>query len=144
MPDAIYIPGGIIVPPNALEQKAVRSAGPGGQNVNKVCSKIELRLDLSRIQGLSVPARRRLIHMAHRRIDSSGRLIVTSQRFRDQGRNLEDARAKIRQWISRACVPKKQRIRTRPRTASIRLRLERKRRHSALKEARRRGPDDDY
>ena len=77
-------------------------AGPGGQNVNKVASKVELRVDLDRIEGLPADARARLAALAAPRLDATGRLLLTSQRMRDQGRNLEDAREKLRALVRRA------------------------------------------
>src|SRR5512134_180576 len=94
MAEPIRIAKGILVPSAALEWRAVRSSGPGGQNVNKVASKVELRVDLGAVTGLSAPARARLQALAAARLDAEGRLLVTSQRTRDQLRNLEDAREK--------------------------------------------------
>jgi ribosome-associated protein len=83
MAEPIRIAKGILVPEAALEWRAVRSSGPGGQNVNKVASKVELRVDLGAVTGLSGPARARLRALAAGRLDADGRLLVTSQRTRD-------------------------------------------------------------
>jgi ribosome-associated protein len=136
MPDSIFVEGGVLVPGDALEVKAVRASGPGGQNVNKVASKVEIHVDLSRIQGMGDESRQRLFHLVARRLDSSGRLLVTSQRTRDQQRNLEDARHKIHDWIAQALVKPKKRIETRPRPVSRERRLEQKKRHGARKASR--------
>ncbi|MFH1574609.1 MAG: alternative ribosome rescue aminoacyl-tRNA hydrolase ArfB [Acidobacteriota bacterium] len=136
MPDPIFVAGGVLVPAEALEMKAVRSSGPGGQNVNKVSSKVELRVNLSRIRGLDAPSRRRLLRLVGRRLDSAGRLVVTSQRSRDRHRNLEDARRKIHNWIAKALVPEKKRIDTGPTATARERRLEAKRKRAALKRAR--------
>src|SRR5262245_15213928 len=114
MPDAIEVMPGIVVPADAQEVRAARSSGPGGQNVNKVASKIDLRVDPARIQGLADDARVRLLRLCHNRMDSDGRLVVTSQRTRDQRRNLVDAQEKLRDWIRRALEPAKPRVATRP------------------------------
>jgi ribosome-associated protein len=137
MPDPIFVEGGVLVPANALEARAVRSSGPGGQNVNKVASKIELKVDLEKIQGMDAAGRKRLLRIIGKRIDSSGRLLVTSQRTRDQYRNLQDARKKVHDWIAQALHPPKKRIRTQPSEASARRRLEAKHRLSTIKQARR-------
>ncbi len=137
MPDPIVVRAGVVVPADALEMRAVRASGPGGQNVNKVASKVELRVDLNRVQGLDDESRERLVRAVRHRLDSSGRLIATSQRSRDQSRNLEDARSKISDWIARALIPEKQRVPTRPGRKAREQRLNVKRRTSRRKQDRR-------
>ena len=102
MAEPIRVARGVHVPAAAIEWRAVRSSGPGGQNVNKVASKVELRVDLSAVSGLDDAARARLQALAAARLDATGRLLVTSQRTRDQLRNLEDARAKVQKLVERA------------------------------------------
>jgi ribosome-associated protein len=136
MPDSIFVEGGVLVPGDALEVRAVRASGPGGQNVNKVASKVEIHVDLARIQGMGAESQRRLLHLVAKRLDSEGRLLVTSQRSRDQQRNLEDARRKIHDWIAQALVKPKTRIITAPRPASQERRLEEKKHHSERKAGR--------
>jgi ribosome-associated protein len=96
MAEPIAVAPGVIVPASVIEVSAVRSSGPGGQNVNKVASKIDLRVEIAGIVGLDAGARARLRVLVAGRLDARGFLIVTSQRTRDQSRNLEDAREKVR------------------------------------------------
>ena len=127
---------GVIVPEAALSVRATRSSGPGGQNVNKVASRVELRVDLDRVEGLADDARPRLRALAAGRLDAEGRLLVTSQRTRDQHRNLEDAREKVRALVRRALVPPKRRRPTRATAAAKAKRLAGKRQTSEKKRAR--------
>jgi len=136
MPTAIHISPRVLIPESALSFRAVRAAGPGGQNVNKVASRVELRVDLERIEGLSAGARRRLDAITARRRDSQGRLLVTSQRTRDQHRNLEDAREKVRHLVAQALTAPRVRRATRPTLASRERRLIDKRLRSARKRER--------
>jgi len=134
--DAILVAAGVIVPGSALSFRAVRASGPGGQNVNKVASKVELRVDLGMVEGLSPPARERLRMLAGPRLDADGRLLVTSQRTRDQHRNLEDAREKVRQILGRALQTPRARRATAPTASAREERLREKKRRAARKRAR--------
>jgi ribosome-associated protein len=134
--EPIVVAAGVVVPEAALAVRATRSSGPGGQNVNKVASKIELRVDLDRVEGLPEEARTRLRSLAAGRLDAEGRLLVTSQRTRDQHRNLEDAREKVRALVRRALVRPRRRKPTRVSAAAVRARLEVKRQRSQKKRAR--------
>ncbi len=121
-----------------MEFQAVRSGGPGGQNVNKVASKVELRVSLDRIVGLDADARTRLHALCAGRLDAEGRLLVTSQLTRDQHKNLDDAREKVRVLVTRALFRPRKRRATRPTRGSVERRLSDKKRHS-MKKADRRG-----
>jgi ribosome-associated protein len=143
MAEPIRVRRDVEVPGSAITWRAVRSSGPGGQNVNKVASKVELRVDLDAVAGLDEAARGRLAALAARRRDSRGRLLVTSQRTRDQSRNLEDAREKVRRLVARALTAPKRRRRTRPSAAAVERRLSEKRRHGARKRERRSGRDEE-
>ncbi len=136
MPDPIRVAPGIVVPEAAIGMRMVRSSGPGGQNVNKVASKVELRVDLTRIAGLSTAARDRLERLAAARRDADGRLLVTSQRTRDQSRNLEDARGKVRALVARALLEPRERRPTRPTGGAREKRLAEKRHAAARKRGR--------
>jgi ribosome-associated protein len=143
MAEPIRIARGILVPEAAIEWRAVRSSGPGGQNVNKVASKVELRVALDAVSGLTAPARARLGALAAGRLDAAGRLVVTSQRTRDQLRNLEDARDKVRKLVERALKAPRPRRLTAPSPAAVERRLRGKRERSAVKRTRRAGPDEE-
>jgi ribosome-associated protein len=136
MPEAIRVSPRVVVPAAALEMRAVRASGPGGQNVNKVASKVELLVDMDQIEGLGDGARRRLLVLARNRQDATGRLRVTSQRSRDQHRNREDCRRRVRDLVTRALRPPTPRRPTRPTAAARERRLESKRRRATRKAAR--------
>jgi ribosome-associated protein len=141
--EPIRISRGVRVPGGAISWRAVRSSGPGGQNVNKVASKVELRVRLEEVEGLDAASRARLGALAATRVDSRGRLLVTSQRTRDQARNLEDARDKVRRLVARALVAPKRRRATRPSAGAVEQRLREKRLRGARKRERRRGGHDE-
>lgn len=134
----IRVTAGVVVPAAALSLRTARSSGPGGQNVNKVASKVELRVDLSGIEGLPADARQRLQGLAAGRLDAAGRLRIVSQRTRDQRRNLEDARERVRELVARSLVPPRQRRATHPSAGARERRLAAKRLAARRKAARRR------
>jgi ribosome-associated protein len=134
--DPIRVSSFVMVPASALAFRATRSSGPGGQNVNKVASKVELRVDLGGIVGLTPEAWGRLQALCAGRRDREGRLVVTSQRTRDQRRNLEDAREKVREVVARALVSPRRRRPTRVSAGAVEKRLARKRLVSSRKKQR--------
>ena len=143
MPDPIVVTSTVRVPPAALHWRAVRSSGPGGQNVNKVSSKVELRVDLERIEGLTPGARARLERATALRRDAGGLWLVMSQLTRDQGRNLEDAREKVRAVVAQALIAPRPRRPTRASAASRERRLKGKHVKAAVKRQRGRARDVD-
>jgi ribosome-associated protein len=143
MAEEIRVGPHVFIPAAALTMRAVRSSGPGGQNVNKVASKVELRLDLARVEGLRPAQRVRLEALAAARRDADGLVLVTSQRTREQARNLEDAREKLRALVARALVEPRPRRPTRPTAASRATRRLAKAERSLRKRSRARvSPED--
>jgi ribosome-associated protein len=134
--EPIVVDGTVRVPGSAITVRAARSSGPGGQNVNKVATKVEVRVDLDAVEGLTEPARRRLRALAAHRLDGEGRLVVGSQLTRNQSRNLEDARGKVRALIAAALVAPRPRRATRPTRASRERRLAGKKQRSVTKHLR--------
>ena len=139
--DAIVVTDSVRVPERALTMRAVRASGPGGQNVNKVASKVDLRVDLEAIEGLTDPARDRLRALVGRRLDAEGRLQITSQVTRDQTRNLEDAREKVRTLVATAMLEPKRRRASRPTAAARQRRIESKKLRAVVKRSRGRPRD---
>jgi ribosome-associated protein len=134
--ESIRIDEAVRVPAHALQVRAVRASGPGGQNVNKVATKIDLRVDLNAVEGLNADARARLQWLARHRLDAEGRLLVTSQVTRNQARNLEDARDKVRDLVAAALVKPRTRRASRPTTASRERRLTVKKQRASVKRLR--------
>lgn len=140
----LTITSALVLPSAELEWTAVRSGGPGGQNVNKVSSKVELRFDLARSAVLSSAVRARLTALARGRLDADGRLVVVADDTRSQAQNLELARERLAALVRAALVKPKPRRPTKPSRAAKERRLGDKRRESAKKIERRGGDRSRY
>lgn len=126
----------ITIPEQELVERFVRSTGPGGQNVNKVATAVELRFDVAQSPSLPEPVRERLLAKRDRRMTNEGVLVISAQRFRTQERNREDARERLASFIDSGLHAPKPRIATRPSRASKERRLGAKRERSTVKRGR--------
>jgi ribosome-associated protein len=128
----------IRIPLDEFEFSYVRSSGPGGQNVNKVNSKAVLRWNLAGSPSLPEDVRRRFAESFASRLTGDGELVLTSDRFRDQKKNVDDCLEKVRGLLAAVARPPKKRKKSKPTRASKERRLEGKRREGAKKQNRRR------
>src|SRR5882672_3289684 len=124
------------IPEHEFQWSYARAGGPGGQNVNKDASKAELRWNVAGSPTLPADVKNRLMAHVRKRITTEGELVLTSQRFRDQGRNREDCLEKLRALILRAVTPPRPRKATKPTRASRLHRLQAKKHRSAMKKSR--------
>jgi ribosome-associated protein len=125
--------------PAEIQFSFIRSSGPGGQNVNKVATAVQLRFDARRSPSLPDAVASRLLRLAGKRATTGGEIVITAQRFRTQEANRKDATDRLVEMIAAAAVAPKKRVKTKPTRASKERRLESKKRNSATKQARRGG-----
>ncbi|MEL6545103.1 MAG: alternative ribosome rescue aminoacyl-tRNA hydrolase ArfB, partial [Myxococcota bacterium] len=133
--DDLRITDWLSIPARELSWSAARSSGAGGQNVNKVASKVDLRFDATESEVLSQAVKTRLLEACRNRLDAQGRIQVVSQLTRDQARNLEDARARLADLVRAALYPPRPRRPTRKPRSADRRRLQNKKRNSERKQS---------
>jgi ribosome-associated protein len=128
-------PDDIEIPEDALSERFLAATGPGGQNVNKVATAVQLRVDVFRL-GLHPDVYERLKTIAGSRMTGAGELLITARRFRMQEANRQDARRRLAEMIAQAHIAPRKRKATRPSKAARAERVEKKRQRSAVKQAR--------
>ena len=140
---SLFVTHRITIPDSELEESFIRSSGPGGQNVNKVASAVQLRFDLAGTLALSEPVKQRLRVLAGRRVTDEGALLIMARNHRTQEGNRREAFDRLQELISRALIEPKKRRATKPTRASKERRLERKSRKQSTKRMRGRVRWDD-
>lgn len=121
-----------------IQEEFIRASGPGGQNINKVSSGVQLRFDVLNSSSLPEGVRQRLIRLAERRINEAGVLVIEAKQFRTQKHNRQEALNRLVELIQKAAIIPKPRHKTRPTTESKRRRVAAKRRRSQIKKLRQR------
>ncbi|MHA6641439.1 alternative ribosome rescue aminoacyl-tRNA hydrolase ArfB [Mesorhizobium sp. A623] len=139
----IVIAEGAVIRPDDLHEDFIRSSGPGGQNVNKVATAVQLRFDAAHAQGLSERVRERTIKLAGQRATKDGVIVIEAGRFRTQEQNRADARARLTELVAKAAEPPPPpRKKTRPTKGSVERRLKSKAGRSTVKKLRGRVGED--
>jgi len=140
----IPINGHLFLDESEIEESFVRASGPGGQNVNKVSSAVQLRFDLSGSRSLPEDVRERLRRLAGHRLTREGVIVIIAQRYRSQERNRQDALDRLVALVRRAAEAPTPRRPTKPSRAAKERRLQAKARRATTKERRQAQPDEDH
>jgi ribosome-associated protein len=138
----IKINSNVSIDEREIHYDLIRASGPGGQNVNKVSTAIQLRFDIHNSPSLTTEVKDRLTRLAGRRVTSEGILIIEAHRYRTQEQNRADALRRLVNWIQKALNPPKKRKATRPGAGARARRLKEKKKRSETKRIRRYNPDD--
>jgi len=138
----IQVTPSIVIPESEISERFVRASGPGGQNVNKVSTAVELRFDPSQSTSIPADARDRLRALAGSRMTADGVVVIDARRHRTQAQNREDARERLADLVRQALVKPRRRRKTKPGKAAIERRIETKKRRSDTKRGRGRIGDD--
>ena len=144
MVDRIQITRTVAIDPAELDESFVRGAGPGGQNVNKVASAVQLRFDLANSPNIPEPMKRRVAALAGSRLTKEGVIVITSNSHRDQPLNRAEALARLVALLREGAHPPKPRVATRPTLASKKRRLDSKSVRSSVKKMRTRPAGDEH
>ena len=139
----LHVTPTLTIPDGEIDERFVRASGPGGQNVNKVATAVQLRFDVSSSPSLDADVRARLMKIAGSRLTTEGVLVIDSREFRTQAQNREAARERLVELIRQATIKPKKRRKTRPSGASKLKRLESKRHRSDTKQRRRTADRDE-
>ena len=139
----VQVASDLAIPEDELDERFIQAGGPGGQNVNKVATAVQLRFDAAGSPTLPPEVRQRLLRLAGSRVTADGTLVITARRYRTQEANRRDARARLATMIARALAAPRPRRATRPTRAAQERRLQGKAQRGAVKRQRTRPGDDD-
>lgn len=138
----IFITPTVFIDENELNFDFIRSSGPGGQNINKVATAVQLRFDVRKSSTLSVDIKERLISLAGSRLTENGILIIEAKRFRSQQKNRDDAIQRLVELVKKASIVPRKRKKTKPSVSARASRVFEKKRRGAIKRVRQYNPDE--